>query len=226
MLHSPVHMFERIGQGLYSFSEAARLAEVKAPTLRAWFFGRRDRRDPILAPDYAAVQGSYAISFLDLIDARIAASLKGNGLSTQKVRRLYAELQDLLSEHHPFAREELFHDGTNIWLRAVGKMGEERYLEILKRQHGIPAVVKPFLKRLTYDGRTSLASEWQIAKGVAVNPEFCFGKPATHRSRRPTRLLAAAYAANDRDESSVAVWYGVDPQEVLDAVEFEAKLAA
>jgi uncharacterized protein (DUF433 family) len=219
-------MFERIGQGLYGFTEAARLAEVKSSTLRAWFFGRADRRRPVLAPDYKAIRGSYAISFLDLVDARVAASLKAIGLSTQKVRRLHAELQDLLDEHHPFARAELLHDGTNVWLRAVGKMNEERFLEILKRQHGIPQVVKPFLKSLTYDERTSRASEWTIAKGVAVNPEFCFGKPATVHSRRPTRLLAAAYQANDGDASTVANWYGVGPHEVLDAVEFEKKLAA
>jgi uncharacterized protein (DUF433 family) len=219
-------MYEKIGQGLYGFTEAARLADLNSATLRSWFFGRGGRRRPVLAPDYAAIQGSYAISFLDLIDARVAASLKGIGLSTQKVRRLYAELQDLLDERHPFAREELFHDGTNIWLRAVGKMDEERFLEILKRQHGIPQVVRPFLKRLTYDGRTSRASEWTIAKGVAVNPQYCYGKPATNRSRRPTRLLAAAFAANDSDERTVAVWYGVEPQEVLDAVEFEKMLAA
>jgi uncharacterized protein (DUF433 family) len=219
-------MFERIGQGMYGFSEAARLAEVSSSTLRAWFLGRSDRRRPVLAPDYQAVRGSYAISFLDLVDARVGASLRGIGLSTQKVRRLRAELQGLLEERHPFARAELLHDGTNVWLRAVGKMNEERFLEILKRQHGIPQVVKPFLKSLTYDERTSRASEWTIAKGVAVNPEFCFGKPATLRSRRPTRLLAAAYQANDADASTVANWYGVEPQEVLDAVEFEKKLAA
>lgn len=180
----------------------------------------------MLEPDYSAVQGSYAISFLDLIDARVATSLKGIGLSPQKVRRLYRELQQLLDERHPFAREELLHDGTSIWVRAVGKMGEERFVEILKRQHGIPAVVKPFLKSLRYDGRTSLASEWTIANGVAVNPEFCFGKPATNKSRRPTRLLASSYEANNREESTVAVWYNVEPQEVIDAVEFENKLAA
>lgn len=220
-------MYERIGQGLYSFREAARLADVKVPTLRSWFFGRRDERQPILAPDYPAVQGSYAISFLDLVDARVAASLKTLGLSTQKVRRLYRELQSLLdNERHPFARQELLHDGTNVWLRAVGQLGEEHFLEILKRQHGIPLVVKPFLRSLTYDSRTSRASEWIIAKGVALNPEYCFGKPATNKSRRPTRLLAAAYEANDHDESTVAKWYDVDPQEVLDAVEFEKKLAA
>jgi uncharacterized protein (DUF433 family) len=219
-------MYERIGQGLYGFTEAARLADIKAATLRAWFFGHGGRMRPVLRPDYAAVQGSYAISFLDLVDARVAASLKEIGLSTQKVRRLYEELQEVLGEQHPFAREELFHDGTTVWLRAVGKLDEERFLEILKRQHGIPLVVRPFLKRLSYDGQPSRASEWTIAKGVAVNPEYCFGKPATHRSRRPTRLLAAAFKANDQDERTVATWYGVEPQEVLDAVEFEKKLAA
>jgi uncharacterized protein (DUF433 family) len=226
VLQSPTRMFERIGKGLYGFSEAARLTGLPSARLRSWFFSQSDFRKPVLTPDYQPVQGSYAISFLDLIDARVASALKETGLSTQKVRRIYGELQEMLSERHPFAREELLHDGANVWVKVSGKLGEERFIEILKRQHGIPIVVKSFLKTLSYDGRTSRAFEWNVGKGVAVNPDFCFGKPATIKSRRPTRILADAYAANGEDESVVAAWYGVDEQEVRDAVRFEGRQAA
>lgn len=219
-------MMSRVGHGLYSISEAARLTSVKQATLRLWFFDRGDRGRPALAPDYPVVKGSYAISFYDLVDAKVAASLRQLGLSMHKVRELYRELGRLLSKSHPFARQELMHDGTNVWLRAVTSVGEEHFLEILKRQHGIPQVVKPFLTTLTYDQSTLLASEWNIAAGVAVNPSFCYGKPATISSRRPTRILAAAYASNDGDVDAVAAWYRVSAFEVVNAVAFERSFAA
>lgn len=216
----------RIGHGLYSFSEASRLTSVKEVTLRSWFLGRSGHKKPVLAPDYPIVEGSYAISFHDLVDAKVAASLRKLGLSMHKVRHLYDELGRLLDNEHPFARQELMHDGTTIWIRAVTALGEEHFLDILKRQHGIPQVVKPFLTAITYDKNTLLAAEWTIATGVALNPSFCYGKPTTILSRRPTRLLATAYANNDCDADAVAAWYRVTVSEVNDAVAFERRLAA
>lgn len=216
----------RIGHGLYSFSEASRLTSVKEGTLRSWFFDKPGRKKPVLAPDYPVIDGSYAISFYDLVDAKVAASLRQIGLSMHKVRQLYFELARLLGESHPFARQELMHDGTTIWIRAVTALGEEHFLEILKRQHGIPQIVKPFLMAITYDKTTQLASEWTIASGIAVNPSYCYGKPATILSRRPTRILAAAYASNNGDAEAVAAWYRVSASEVVDSVEFERRLAA
>jgi uncharacterized protein (DUF433 family) len=216
----------RIGHGLYGFSEAALLTRVKTSTLRSWFFEKPGRKKPVLAPDYPMVDGSYAISFYDLVDAKVAASLRQLGLSMPQVRRLYAELVQILAKPHPFARQELMHDGTKVWIRAVTTLGEERFLEVLKRQHGIPEVVRPFLTTIKYDNETLLASEWTIASGVAVNPSYCFGKPATLRSRRPTRVLAKAYAGNDADADAVAEWYGVSRDEVMQSVAFERGLAA
>lgn len=219
-------MMNRIGHGLYSFSEASRLTSVKEATLRSWFFDKPGRKKPVLAPDYPVVDGSYAISFYDLVDAKVAASLRQLGLSMHGVRQLYRELGRLLEKSHPFAQQELMHDGTSVWIRAVTTLGEEHFLEILKRQHGIPQVVKPFLTALTYDKSTLRASEWTIATGVALNPSFCYGKPATLSSRRPTRILAAAYASNDADVDAVAAWYRVSASEVVHAVEFEQRFAA
>jgi uncharacterized protein (DUF433 family) len=219
-------MAERLGNGVYSFPEAAKLAGVNQSTLRSWFTHAIGRH-PLLTSDYDPVAGKYAISFLDLIDAKVAIALKVDlGVSTQRVRRVYQALQEMLSDSHPFARDEILHDGRNIWVKTVGKLGEDQFVEVLRRQHGFPQVVRTFLRTLSYGPRDHLATEWSIARGVAVNPDFCFGKPTTRSSRCSTRVLFTAYKANDEDEGAVAAWYGVSTAEVRDSVAFESGRAA
>lgn len=217
--------WSRIGHGVYGLPEAARLAGVHPATLRTWFVNSK-KRTALFTGDYEAVDGAYAISFFDLIDAKVASSLRHVGMSMGEVRKVYTALRSLLGEAHPFTRQELLHDGKHIWLRALTDSGVEHYFEVMKLQQGIPEVVRPFLKSLIYDRGTGRASEWGIAEGVAVNPSYCLGKPATVASRRPTRILAAAYRANETDAASVAEWYGVSQPEVLQAVAFESRLAA
>ena len=215
----------RIGKGVYSFSEAARLTKTKPSTLRTWF--RRDDKRPALRGDYEPVEGRLALSFLDLIDANAVVSLRQLGLSMQQVRLLYAELERMLQTRHPFANRALWHDdGNKIWLKATSLTGDEHCIEVLKRQHGFPEIVRPFLKKVRFAGDTGLVSQWDIEKGVVINPSFAFGKPCTEVSRRPTRVLAAAFHANEGDAHVVAHAYGVTPDEVHDAVTFERGLAA
>ena len=105
-------MSERIGHGVYGLGEAAKLTGVNPATLRSWFFSTEKKRRPVLQADYPAVKGSYAVSFLDLVDARVASELRTLGLSMQQVRRLYVELREIVRSEHPFASGELLHDGT------------------------------------------------------------------------------------------------------------------
>jgi uncharacterized protein (DUF433 family) len=217
--------FHRIGNGVYGFPEAAKLAGIHPATIRAWFVQSKKRK-ALFSSDYEAFNGAHSISFFDLIEAKVASSLRHVGVSMFEVRKIYNALGALLDENHPFTRQELLHDGKRVWLRALTESGNEHYWDVIQKQQGIPEVVRPFLKSLIYDGGTGRAIEWSISEGVAVNPSFCLGKPATVQSRRPTRLLALAYSANNKDADSVADWYAVSRSEVLQAVAFEEKTAA
>jgi uncharacterized protein (DUF433 family) len=67
---------------------------------------------------------------------------------------------------------------------------------------------------------------WPLGRDhrVVLDPERSFGRPIITPESVPTAILARAFQAEGSIDS-VARWYEVDPRSVLDAVEFEKKLA-
>jgi uncharacterized protein (DUF433 family) len=210
-----------LGNGLYSFKEAARLTGLKHARVREWFRGK-----PVFTSDIAPVDGDFAISFYDLVDVYVAGQLREHGVPLQTVRKVYNRLRADLATDHPFCRRDLLTDGRRLLLHGVDKDGEEELTEILSNQGAFVSVIMPFLKTIDYDTVTLLARRWRIADSIVVDPEICFGTPVVESARIPTAILATALAANNQDALAVARWYGVKPEDVRAAAAFESGLAA
>lgn len=216
------------GQGVYTFTEAARLTALKPARVREWFRGRAqgEVRRPVFSSDYEPVGGDHAISFLDLVDVYVAGQLREHGVSLRTVRRVYCRMAEDLQTQHPFGREELLTDGKVVIMRGLDSQGREELTEVLTRQGVFPQILLPFLKRIDYEKVGLLAKRWRIADQVIVDPAICFGQPIIEALGMPTTILAAAFRANGRNAQLVADWYNVQPEHVLAAVRFEGSFAA
>ena len=95
------------------------------------------------------------------------------------------------------------------------------WFEAISHQHAIPQILLPYLERVSYDSTSQLASQWNIADLIVVDPARAFGKPIVTACAMPTSILSAAYHANNNDASAVAYWYEVTADDVLAAVHFE-----
>jgi len=217
-----------LGNGVYAFSEAARLTGLRPARVREWFRGRRMGHGikAVFSSDYDPVDGDYAISFLDLIDVFVAGQLREHGVPLQTLRRVYATLEHDFGTKHPFCRKELLSDGKIVFLRGLDAEGREALTEVLGRQHVFPQIILPFLKRIDYGEVTKLAERWRVNDLIVIDPAICFGKPIVEPAGIPTAILAAAYRANRKDADLVADWYKVTPHYVLAAVQFERNMAA
>ena len=217
-----------LNNGVYNFSEAARLTQLKGSRVREWFRVRHTEngRKPIFLGEYETIDGNRAISFLDLVDVYVAGQLRDHGVSLQTLRRVYEQLKIDLDTSHPFSRKELLSEGKEVFMRGVKAEGREELEEVLTHQRVFPEFLLPFLKRIAYDEVTRLAKRWRIGEGVVIDPTICFGKPIVEAVRIPTAVLAAAYEANGKDAAAVAGWYNVQQCHVLAAVQFERKFAA
>jgi uncharacterized protein (DUF433 family) len=219
----------KIGFGVYSIAEAARLTKLNPARLRAWFVGRKGQfaQEPLLEPDYARVGGDMAISFLDMVDAYVASQYRSlpEPLSLETLRRAYRNLSQRINGKHGFSHRALLTDGKSIFLKeAQDERDREILIDLQNNQYAMPAVLLPFLRSLEFDKNSNLASRWNIAEGVVVDPALNFGKPIVAVSGISTRVLAGAWRANDRDTEKVAMWYDVQPAEVEAAVAFECTM--
>jgi uncharacterized protein (DUF433 family) len=219
-------MTARLGLGVYSLSEAARLTGLRPITVRDWFLGRKsESRKPVFEGEYDEYSGHHFISFHDLIDVVIAGQLRQHGVRLPVIRRVYGRLQKEFGERHPFCLRKLETDGREVFLRLKDKDGIDQLVEVLTKQRVFPEIIAPFLKQIDYDTASSLAKRWRIDSGVVVDPAVSLGKPIVERVGIKTDLLVATYEANCRDEELVAWCYNVAVEDVRAAVRFEARLA-
>jgi uncharacterized protein (DUF433 family) len=213
-----------IGRGVYTLAEASHYISVPSATLRSWFKWRSDGqgRGPLFKSDYAPVNGDYAISFLDLIDAYVAYFFRSNGVKTPSIRRAYEKLKDQLGEDHPFAREEckLSTDGNSVVYEILTRDGDAGDMDVIAEQMLFPAFKKR-LEKISYDKNTKLADAWDIAKGVVINPGIGFGKPVIEHTGVSTLIVASQFVANDRDAALVARLFKTTEAGVMDAYRFE-----
>lgn len=225
-----------LNNGIYSFGEAARLLAATSPDahpalpsrVRAWFRGWPRRAPAVTHSDYEQVSSRCGIvSFLDLIEALVVLQLRDEGISLQYLRKVHEALASEFKIDHPFGRKKIFTDGHHIFIETADADGDVQMIELvtrLLRQHTMPRVLRPYLKRLEYDPVTLLASQWNIHAGVVIDPRRSYGKPIVNAVGMPTAILSTAYEANAKNAEVVAEWYDIRPRHVMTAVQFERHL--
>lgn len=217
-----------LGHGIYNLPEAARLTGLRPQRVREWFHGRprAASRKPVFRSDYPSVDGDRAISFHDLIELFVAGQLRERGVALQSLRKVHERLQVDLDTRHPFCRREILTRHGQVFTLGLDEQGRSEMVEVLSRQRVFPDILLPFLNRIDYNEATAMAERWCIANLVVIDPAICLGKPIVEGVGIATGILAATYAANDRDADLVADWFRVHPKHVIAAVDFERSLAA
>ncbi len=205
-----------VGEGAYPLAEAARYAGLPAATVRSWFKPRPGGRGrgPLFRSDLPPVNGDYAISFLNLVEAYVARFFRTEGVRPDRLRRAHELLQVELGHSHPFAHADLRTDGKRIILATAD--GDLR--DVISRQHFF-AQMK--LGRFTFSPTSRLAVHWHIGDGVVIDPRVSFGKPVARGSGVTTYVLANQFRANGGNATMVADLYDVTDADVRHAVRFE-----
>jgi uncharacterized protein (DUF433 family) len=213
-----------IGDGVYSLSEVSRYTGIAAATVRSWFKPRSDHTGlgPLFEADYRPVGNDFAVSFLNLVERYVARYFRVHGVKAWRIRRVYAAVQLDLNSPHPFARQDLFTDGIDIFRRVGESVDDPEIVDVLTRPRQ-----RVFGKWCDYLGRFDYANKtirrWHIAAGIVIDPQVSFGKPIIQSTGITTYVLANQYHANKRNAALVADLFAVEEQDVLRAVDFETR---
>ena len=218
---------EVLTSGIYSYHLAGRILQVKPALLRRWLKGEvrtsTSSAEPLWTSRFAGA-GLDAIGFLDLLELNMVARFRSHGVSLQLIRKALTVAREEMKAPYPFAMSKFFTDGERIFVRLEAEQGEERFLDLAKRQEVFARVVsKEF--RASLDFESGVAMSWRPVDRVYLRPRINFGRP-TVRAGVPTSILAAAFRAELGNVNTVAGEYEVDVEDVIAAVEFEQRLAA
>jgi uncharacterized protein (DUF433 family) len=222
-----------LGKGVYTTPEAARLLRVPVSSIRRWLNGytyregaNRKSGHRLWDGDLEQIDGHYALSFLDLMEARCVDAFRKMGCNWSTIRKAHERAQNDLGTAHPFCTLRFKSDGITI-LRDLAQFGQEPGLdEICSRQRLFDTFMRHAVSGVEFDGET--ISHWfplGQQRQVVLDPKRAFGRPIVREEGVATSVLAAAVKAGDTPER-VQWAYEVSAAALLDAVEFEANLAA
>jgi uncharacterized protein (DUF433 family) len=222
-----------VGVGLYSPAEAAMLTNVGGAKIRRWLRGHviDDKEYPALWTSNLAGKiddQSLYLSFLDLVQLRVADAFIRANLSPQKVRRAIQYGAKIVSSDYPFANARFRTDGKTVILHVLDDDGDEKLIDLFKHgQYLMQKIIEPSLKGLEFDEDDMAVRWWPLgrAKGVVIDPKRQFGQPIDDATGVPTSVLAKAAKA-EGSVAKAAAMFMVPQSSVSRSVAFEQQLAA
>ena len=218
-----------IGLGLYTPAEAQRLIGIPRSTLVRWLRGHDGARrfyEPLWNSRLDIEDGTF-LSFLDLVQARVAGALVGAGVSPQKVRAAIALAKEIVENDYPFASSYFRTDGKTVILQVLTEDEDERLIDLFRGgQYVMKHVIEPSLRGLEFEDDIA-ARWWPFGKssGILVDPKRQFGQPIEAESGIPTSVLAQAVKTEGSIEHAAQA-YMIPPAAVRRAIHFEERLAA
>jgi uncharacterized protein (DUF433 family) len=210
---------QMLGMGVYPLAEVARYTGVHVSTLRYWFLPHERGKPPIFKSQWDRVENDFAVSFVNLIEAHVAAHFKSKGLTVHHIRRVHDILKDQWDIPHPFASQDLRIDPDAKQL-ILNRAEDASLVDVIKNQL-VLETARPYLETIDYNQTTRLAERWRIAEGVVINPKVSFGKPVVENAGISTLILARQYKANGGNAKLIAKLFEITEHGVMDAYRFE-----
>lgn len=213
-----------LGFGFYSVSEAARILQCSPRLVRRW----TSEKTGVVARKFSGSSG--VLSFAELIELYFVKMFRNEGLSLQAIRKAAEKAAAKYNSNYPFSMRRFDTDGKSLFVTLVNEETNTELLEELQSgQRAFDPIIRPFFRKLDYEGRFEPARFWPMEKkgGVVLDPLRQFGRPIIARCGVPTSAIVDALAAgNGQSRKEVADWFEIDLKDVEAAIAFERKLAA
>jgi uncharacterized protein (DUF433 family) len=215
--HSPTH----VGVGLYSLAEAARLLKIHHSKIQRW-----TKPDDGLFPRYFD-PAEHTLTFLELMELQFIKMFRSEGVALQAIRKASEAAAKKFRTAYPLCVKRFDTDGTAIFATLIDKQTDAESVEDLR--HGqlvFGQIVKPFFRKLEYDGQIEPSRYWPMDKSgrIVLDPARQFGKPIDAQSGVPVSTMIDALNAGE-DAPSVAKWFDIPLAAVKAAIDFEKSLA-
>lgn len=226
-----------VGTGMYTLQQAARLTGADRRSVRRWMLGydRNEGGESRFSPPLWKTQLADAdlaepvIGFHDLLELRMVNAFVKYGVSLPMIRATVDAAREQFGTDYPLTAKRFRTDGKRVFIEAVAKTGEEKMLDLLKRQFVFSEIINPSLYAgIEYDGNS--AQRWyplgSSRSGVVLDPARQFGSPIVIEASVPTDTLYAAFLAENRDSKAVGRIFDIPSRAVEAAVRFEQTFSA
>lgn len=219
--------------GFYTVAQAARLLRVgNRQRIYRWLRSSDGASEPVILRDYQPVNNNQELSFWDLIEVQFVEHFRSQGLSLQYLRKVAARARQDFRTKHPFAlsKAKYVTDRWRIFEQTAAEEGIKTR-ELLTGQYEMYEAIEEVLASgIEFNPKTFLAEKWRPLENdcpnVVVDPRYAYGQPVIGVPHVPTAAIFRQWKAEKGDRKKVADWWGLEPENVDEAIEFEIRMAA
>lgn len=230
-----------LGVGIYSRADAARLLRLTPQRLGRWVRGytywlkssgspRRTRQPPVVHTDLPTIDGSVALSFLELMELRVVRAFVEKGVPLQRVRVAARKIAELFKTEHPFAHRRVYTDHDQIFVALSDAGVKPALLQVSGRRASSQLIAggifDRYVEEIDFEEESALAERWfplGRAVPIVLDPHIAFGAPVVVGTRIRTDVLALYASGNT--VPVVARAFELEPVRIQAAVDFEIQLA-
>jgi len=217
------HTSPRLGVGLYSIADAARLVGAHPARIRRW-----SRASEGLIPRGINPHDGL-LTFAELMELYFIKMFRDQGVSLPTIRIASERAAARFHASCPFSVKRFDTDGTSIFATLERETSDKALLEdIAKGQYCFEKILRPFFKKIEYGKNFDLLRFWPLSKAgrVVLDPVRKFGKPIDFETGVPTQAIVDALeAGNGQSPEVVARWLDIPVSAVKKAAEFERSLS-
>ncbi len=169
------------------------------------------------------------LTFAELMELHFVKMFRDENVSLQTIRKAANVASEKFRSAYPFTVKRFDTDGRSIFATLIGKESDNEVVEELK--HGqlvFKTIIRPFFRKLKYDGMT-LEQFWPLGtRGrIVLDPLRKHGQPIDFDSGIPVETIIDALEAGDGQEVHVvAKWLGIPLEAVQAAIQFNKSLSA
>ena len=237
MTNQPAKRVSVFDNPAYPVSEVARILNLPVATVKAWCFGQAyhlasgspKRFKSVIQP---ADANARLLSFANLCELHVLSAIRRrHKISLSKVRDSISYLRTQLGTDRPLIDKQFKTNGVDLFvehashLLNVSKQGQEALrgdfavalARIERDRSGMPIRLFPFSRSTTPDAKQP--------KSIVIDPRLSFGRPVLSDVAVPTEVIVGRFRAGDT-LVEMAKDYGVDEEEIEEALRFEQRRAA
>ena len=159
----------------------------------------------------------------------MVSALVRHGVDLKVIRATVQVAAEYFDKDYPLTNHRFLTDGKRIFFQAIEKATDEPPLiDILRSQFVFSEIIKPSLYAGIEYGAQGAIRWFPLGKRktIVLDPALQFGTPIIAQVGIPTDTIYASYLAEGGDKAMVARVFDITPKMVIEAVEFEERLAA
>lgn len=210
----------------YTVKEVALWLDVPKSTLQNWLNGHKHFEAVI----DAAVRNPTGLSFVNLVEAHVLASIRRvHHVPLPKVRAAIRYVQEKLGIDRPLADQQFATDGVNLFIEHLGQlvnvsqhgqgMLREFVAAALSRVNRDPAGIPIRLYPFTRPSAGEVRADPML---IVIDPAISFGRPVLAGTGIPTAVLAERFSAGESPDD-LAEDYGMTRDAVEEALRCELR---